>query len=422
MGMHISGERATRWRSAEQERSARRFVQRNAKNMLRIHRPEQSAEPLPLKQAAGAESMSHPGRGDHRTPSPVVSPVLLSDLLNAFYARSADAKTESSWSGYRTLVRYWETHHKGPGPDVRSLSVDDLQDFFASVNVWRSRRSWVKNRDLLFALLKSGCRRTLDNKKGSDNPELQTDQLPVWDPPRDRWFRDRDDQLPPVAQRGGHRKRKLSVMTADEFGSVLDAVRHSDADFLTPAWWYPFFGLLWFAGPRIEDMWRYRWEEGRLCVSVDRRVIEFTETKAGGESVVPLPSWLVSQFARLRQSQQANAGDLVFANVAGGEPTPHRLAAGHVQNSSRKFRPAYKRIWTDAGVPLRHPHEMRAQCISLWFKHAPKYRFAATGHQPPKSDVQASNYLIFDDDFRDAAESFPAPDAVVLDARQRRLF
>lgn len=380
-----------------------------APSFLRVFSPDSvpvTHQGSPVAVAAGAESFQPI---DTRSTRPGVAMVRLSDLYDSWHTRAADSKTESSWSGYRTLLRHWSAHHGGPGPDVRQITEPDLLSFFESVEAWNSRRSWKKNRDLLFALLKSGCPRTNDNRDGTrEDPPLQLDALPVLELPRDRWFRDRDDKRPPAKRRGGHRSRKLPVMTPEQFGDVLNATRD---DVCSRLWWISFLSFVWFCGPRLRDVWRYRWTDGRQLIDLDRQVAEFTETKSGGESIVPLPSWLLFLFGELHSAQNAEPGDPVFVCDPRTKPDAgrHRLSRGDAANETRAFRPSYKATFLRAGVPLRQPHELRANAQSLWFKHSEKYRFAATGHQPPSDDVQLRHYIRLDDDFAAAAESFPFP-------------
>jgi len=52
---------------------------------------------------------------------------------------------------------------------------------------------------------------------------------------------------------------------------------------------------------------------------------------------------------------------------------------------------------------------MRAASITYWTQHAPEYRFAVTGHKPPRGDTQLRSYVILDEKFYQAAEAFPYP-------------
>jgi len=344
-----------------------------------------------------------------------VAAVSLRQLLDELYLRRAADKCDSTWSGYRTLVDRWERFHDGPGPDCRKLDAHQLRRFFEGVDEWRSPRSWQKNANWLSALLKSGCPQTMSNRNGVPPGEpvrLDFDRLPVFELPRDRWFRDRLNRLPPTTERGGHRRRRLPLISVDEFGRVLDAC--DGVEFLTPEFWRCLLSWIWFAGTRFTDIWSYRWDSGVSHVSIVQRLHSFTETKTGGTSDVPLPSWLLSQLETLRTLQGGDrAGLPVFSSSRqerddrGGYVCPR----GDWTNRGRRFSPAWSGIFERADVPLRKPHELRAACVSYWFKHAPNYRFAATGHAPPSGDVQLRNYVILDDQFRDVAESFPFPDA-----------
>lgn len=334
-------------------------------------------------------------------------PVYLSQLLAAYYERAADAKCESSWSGYRTLVRKWEAFHDGDGPPVQQLTADRLQAFFEGVSEWRSERSWVRNRDLLFKLFKTACRQTIDNVDGlTVSPILSVDALPVWSIPRGRWFRDRADKTSQSTEkRGGHKKRKLELLKLDEFGAVLAACDH--VSWMSPPWWKAWLSLIWFCGLRFEDSFRLQWASGPLHVNLSRRVLDMTETKCGGDIAVPLPSWLLQLLESLHD--ESRIGLPVFTAASRKTATAMLASRSDISNRERFFGPQYREIWTRAGVELRQPHEVRGVCISRWLKHDARYRFAVTGHKPPKADVQLNHYVTLDDEFRQSCESFPFP-------------
>jgi len=365
-------------------------------------------------------------QADHRISSPVVKssePLYLADLLKACFSCHASHRTAASWSGYRTLVTKWTAFWEGNGPDLKSLTGEDLQQFFEGVLVWQSERSWRKNCDLLFKLLKTACPLTISNREGrkSDAP-LSIDTLPVWELPRDRWFRDRQttqattqaiDGNQPAETTGktsrnecGHRRRNLPLLTIGEFGSVLTACK--GATFMDPIWWECFFCHVWFNGPRWADMWRFRWNDPLALLAIDMKhqTFRFTETKAGGDGQVPIPSWLYGRLSLLMLAQPKSASVYVAAK---GTESQYAISTSDTANRERRWKPEYEAIWARAGVTLRKPHELRGVSISYWFKHAPKYRFAATGHSPPAGDVQLRNYVTLDEEFRAAAESFPFP-------------
>lgn len=338
-------------------------------------------------------------------------PVSLKQVFESAYERNRNDCTDSSWSGYRTLLAKWTRFWCGRGPDLRKLTAEHIQDFFEGVDEWRTERSWIKNSDLLFALLKSACPLSVDNKRGmKTNALLTVEGLPVWSPPRDRWFRDRAKSQTEETDdgRGGHKRCNLPLLTVAEFGKLLTACK--SATFLDPLWWECWFCQLWFHGPRWADFWRYTWgthdSKQTLRIDLKSATIHVTETKAGGNGTCPLPSWLLGRLSLLKSKQNAADGDLVYV----GSGSPFVMTPGDAQNRERRWRPQFLAIWEAAGVPVRNPHQMRGVAISHWIKHAPIYRFAAIGHSPPKGDTQLRNYATFDADFQAAAESFPFPD------------
>lgn len=361
-----------------------------------------------------------PDQKDARTTSPGVNQIAtLRQVYDDLYNRAKNDKAESSWSGYRTLLRYWERSHGCSGPCVTAINEDVLQTFFESVPEWHSERSWQRNRDLLFALLKSCCVESPDNVFGrkKDQAILSRDDLPLWRLPKARWFRDRPKtDVKGKQKRGGHRKRKIPLLKVEEFGRVLKAC--DDVEFMDPLWWKTWLSLLWYNGPRFEDSLKYQWDEGQLHFDLQNRLLDFTETKCGGNSGIPMPSWLADLLTELRESQAEGAsGDFVFALGPGEKWSRHqtpdfRLTRGDLSNRHRRLDPEYVAIWKRAGVPVRHPHELRSVAITYWSQHAPEYRFAATGHAPPKGDTQLRSYVILDDKFYQAAETFPYPDSV----------
>lgn len=354
---------------------------------------------------------------DVRMNSPGVrpaEPVYLQRVLELCFERHSADCTDSSWSGYRTLVKKWNAYWSGRGPDLRNLTRDHLQAFFEGVEEWHSERSWNKNRDLLYKLLKSACPLSIENDKGMERGALlQKESLPVWEVPRDRWFVDREATAETESEHnGGHRPCQLPLLTSAELGKILTACK--SATFLDPLWWECWFCQVWFHGPRWQDFWRFNWNghesKSRLRIDLKSATIHVKETKAGGNGTCPMPSWLFGRLALLKSKQNAVNGDLVYVAKAGSAETLFAISPGDAQNRERRFRPQYMAIWEAAGVPVRHPHQMRGVAISNWISHAPTYRFAAIGHSPPKSDVQLRNYATFDQKFIDAAETFPFPD------------
>ena len=341
-------------------------------------------------------------------------PLSLKAVFQSCYERNRNDCTESSWSGYRTLLQKWTRFWCGRGPDLRFLTAEHIQEFFEGVEEWRTERSWVKNADLLFALLKSACPLTVENKPGmKEDALLSVDSLPVWNPPRDRWFRDRAKAaVEPDDSRGGHKRSNLPLLTVAEFGKLLTACK--SATFLDPLWWECWFCQLWFHGPRWADFWRYTWNthdaEAALRIDLKSATIHVTETKAGGNGTCPMPSWLLGRLSLLKHHQKASDGDLVYVAGRRQPETPWRLPAGDAANRERRWAPQFDAIWNAAGIMKRNPHQLRGVAISYWVKHAPIYRFAAIGHAPPKGDTQLRNYATFDEDFQKAAESFPFPE------------
>lgn len=321
---------------------------------------------------------------------PGVSPTTLGEVLTSFHQRTRADRTESSWSGYRTLLKYWTRHHRGgDGPPVNQVTAHTLQEFFEATPEWGSRRSWVKNRDLLYALLKSACPQTVTNPDGlpADQAALQIDALPIWSPPKDRWFRDRS----PSTQKksGGHRPSQLPLLTVEEFQLVIDAA--------PSLWWRTFLLFLWLYGQRLRDQLSFVYsvdQSRKLRIDLDNRVIAFTETKGGGRGLVPLHFRLAELLTELRASE-THGTDSVWH-------LPDKA------NLNRRFYPEFKAIWTAAGVPLRMPHQMRGVAVSNCFAHAPQYRHALTGHST-SGDVQLRHYIQCDERFREAVDTLPCP-------------
>jgi hypothetical protein len=395
---------------------------------LRVYNPDDKSQPVIQPKADALDDsaldtiakklhllMSGSG-ADARTVSPGVSyqqPIVLKQVFESAYGRNRNDCTDSSWSGYRTLLQKWTTFWCGRGPDLRVLTSEHIQDFFEGVEEWRTERSWVKNCDLFFALLKSACPLTVDNKRGmKQDAWLSIDKLPVWDPPRDRWFRDRKKSAIEDTGRGGHKRCNLPLLTVSEFGQILTACE--SATYLNPLWWKCWFSQLWYHGPRWADFWRYTWNshisQGCLRLDLKSSTIHVTETKAGGNGTCPMPSWLLSQFRQLKSAQSAADGDLVYISRPGEPVSQFRMSTGDAQNRERHWLPEFTAIWDRAGIPMRKPHQLRGVAISNWLKHAPIYRFSAIGHAPPKTDTQLRNYATFDEDFQRAAESYPFPD------------
>ena len=359
---------------------------------------------------------------DTRTNDPGVratEPTYLPAVLESCFTRFSSHRGQGSWSGYRTLVKYWQRHFGGNGPDLRTLTSDHIQAFFEAVPEWQSERSWRKNSDLLYKLLKTACPLTITNKEGlrKDAP-LTIDSLPVWDMPRERWFRDRASGgcQPAGTKRSncGHRRRNLPLLTIAELGGILTACK--SVAFMDPIWWETVISHIFFKGDRWEDLWRYRWNDATALQSIDlkRAAFHFTETKKGGTSDVPIPSWLLGRLSILKLNQPTGTEYVYVAPQATGSrfavESDFAIARSDTKNRERRFKPEYEGIFARAGVEIRKPHELRGVAISYWFKHAPKYRFAATGHSPPAGDVQLKNYITLDEDFRQAVETFPFPD------------
>ena len=139
-----------------------------------------------------------------------------------------------------------------------------------------------------------------------------------------------------------------------------------------------------------------------------------TETKKGNKADVPIPSWLLGRLSILKSNQPPGTDHVYVASKKTDSrlyvKSPFAISRTDVGNRNRAFNPEYKAIFARAGVELRKPHEIRGDGISQWFKHAYKYRCAATGHSPPSGDVQLLNYVRLDEDFRKAVETFPFPD------------
>ena len=349
--------------------------------------------------------------------APIDTPTL-PELFDLFQARTDDDKTPQSWSSFRTLIRYWRNHHGDDGPPSHEITTDTLSTFFRNVAAWQTRRSWEKYRDCVCQILNSACPATIDNPGGMPAAAsiLQRDTLPVWRIPKPRWFRDRNQTNPDNPQRiGGHKKRNIPLLSVDEFGALLTACDYSE--YMRPIWWKTWLSLLWFNGPRFHDSLAYRYDCGPLHIDTEHRILDFTESKCGGATAVPIPSFLADLFAELRTSQGNPPANSTALTAQPGSrhyysadtPPEYSLPRGDLTNQTRRLKPEWCRLFALAGVPLRHPHEMREVAVSNWFKHAPKYRFAAIGHKPPKSDTQLRNYNILDDDFRAAADAYPYP-------------
>lgn len=406
----------------QRRRSGQGLPDSGAARRLAVEEKQASQAADPASDAALVERLAariaeHMSGSEVRTPSPDLRNdrmISLKEVLESCVERNRNACTEASWSGYRTLVAKWTRFWCGRGPDLRFLTAEHIQEFFEGVEEWKSERSWRKNADLLFALLKSACPLTVQNTRGmKEDAWLSIERLPVWSPPRDRWFRDRAKEYSDKESRGGHRRCSLPLLTVQEFSQILDACK--GAEFLDPLWWEVWFCQLWYHGPRWQDFWRYQWGnhdlQADLRVDLHSATIHVTETKAGGNGTCPMPSWLRSRFAKLRSAQQAADGERVYLNAVDQPESEYRLNPGDAQNRERRWRAQYLQIWESAGVPVRNPHQMRGVAISYWIKHAPIYRFAAIGHAPPKGDTQLRNYATFDADFQRAAEAFPFPES-----------
>jgi len=202
-------------------------------------------KPSPEPTASSPRLSVIPESVDTRTASPGVNQIVtLRQFYTDLYSRAKDTKSKGSWSGYRTLLRYWERYHSSQengdesgGLCVVTIDKEALQAFFESVPEWQSERSWQGNRDLMFAPLKSCCVESQDNPFGRSRQEaiISRDDLPMWKLPPSRWFRDRPKAEAKASQkRGGHRRRRIPLLKVEEFGHVLKSCE--DVEFMHPLW------------------------------------------------------------------------------------------------------------------------------------------------------------------------------------------
>jgi integrase len=331
--------------------------------------------------------------------APVVTSWPLRACLESDVMRNGPCRSGSSWGLYRTLVRHWEAAWNGPGPDCRSLTGEQIHEGFLRVDAWTSQRSWQKNRDYLFCLLKSCCRQSLGNKRGIPADQaapLEALNLPIWDVPPKAWFRSRPKS---TTRHAGHRPSSLPLLTVEELDRVMLAAGGTD----DPLYWRVLIAWLWFCGMRIRDAiaaltWRDSIDDDG--VDLANRLLHFTESKCGGALDVPIPEYLCIGLAALKERQPRS--------IEGPGRSPRFVfwRSSNWKNLSRWFYPTWKLIWQRAGVPCRMPHQMRGVCISWWLVEAEKYRKLVTGHSLG-NDVQMQRYATFGDDFRRAAENHP---------------
>ncbi len=371
---------------------------------------------------AESESRSDSATDEYRISNPVLksdsgsagdSPSrawTLRECLEADFSRNQQRR--ASWQDYRTLVKKWEAAWGGGGPDMRSVTPAQLQQGFDSIKEWTSYRSWEKNRDQLFALLKSSCRQTQRNPLGVPKPEvapLSEDDLPVWSLPPKEWFRGR---AKPAKRHPGHRPCSLQLLSQEEFDRVLTAAS-AEHD---PLYWRTLLGWCWFTAMRIrQTLHELTWRETSEGDGVDlaNRLLHTQESKCGGALDVPLPDWLLAGLSALKARRLTQKELFPGASM----PKPAQDAQERCvfwrrpnwKNLDRWFYPTWDAIWERAGVPVRMPHQMRGVAISWWIAGKDeKYRKLITGHSLG-NDVQMKVYATFGADFRRAADEHPRP-------------
>lgn len=371
--------------------------------------------------------------GDNRILHPVVydSDTLSTDpdestdctlraAFEAFHARS-DQHGDRNWADHRTLIRRWESVWDGPGPSIDRLTAADVRSFFERVPGWHQQRTWEKYRGHLYQILRASCPASYDNMDGWIESEgaapLTMNRLPAFRLPSDRWFNKRKRTQPQRA--GGRTNRQMPVITTEECGRLLDAM--GDAQWMRPELWRCWFSHVWINGPRPTHSLTYTWDTGSSCFDFDLKVLHFQEDKKLNQSHMWMPSWLESAALALRTKQGGErSGEPCYTFDAGAKRfngTPDFIIPrGDVSNTNRRFRKEYRRFFEVAEVAFRDLHDLHQNAVNLWIDHAPMYRFAAIGHQTPKTDVQLRNYHVpLNDTYRKAVETFPFPDSYRTD-------
>ena len=246
---------------------------------------------------------------------------------------------------------------------MRDLTAEHLAGFFESVDAWRSATSWSRNRMQLFALLKATCKQSLTNPSGPPAGYLfrSTDELPIWQIPPGRWFRDREQrkvsgpqQTPTNGRHGGHSPFEGDLLTFAEFRQVLAACQHTDA----PLFWRTLIAWVITYASRRGDFLTMTWD----AIDFEHGQFRLRETKGGGLIVAPLADQFVLPLHQLRES-----------NVIG----PFVRKTNHLD---RWFYPVWNQIWELAGVARRTPHQLRDESSNWWNEHNRTWGDLITGH------------------------------------------
>ena len=319
--------------------------------------------------------------------------------------RDAFERLESlcDWSAgtvgnYQSLLRQWESRHKGqPGPDVREVSEDEWVAFLMAVPQWSQQATREKHAGNLQKLLTSlGCR-TSAAKFGMQPGTQILDQVPVLVLPQ----KTRERATTQV-----WRYQTVDVAAMSRLYAAagrlpgLDRIR-----------WQGLLALLWFCGPRRTDTLLMPWE----AVDFDHRVLAYIESKEQHRvGPLPLPRWMISH---LKALQTAGFADTLFG-----------FTTSDVTNACDDIYPTLYRIYRQAGVEVlrsstgtrRQPfHGLRSACVTNWRGHAPDLQKFVTGHSQG-SDISAAVYDRVGPRLKKAVETLPVPDAFRTQVRVRR--
>ena len=334
-----------------------------------IQPPQPVAQPASPASIASARSHDEPAFGFGRpTRFPAANAErperlqTLRRLMVGYYRRQSANKSTATWQQYLTILRKWESHHDGRGPDLRQLTAPQIEAFFRAERAWQSRQSWVRNRTQFFALLKACCRQTVSNPSGLAMGWLfhSVDELPIWEVPPARWFRDRAREqarmpAPPTNGRhGGHMPFDGDLLTFAELQRVLRA-----CDLVKdPLWWRTLIAWVMTYASRRGDFLTIEWS----AIDFEQRQFKLRETKGGGLIVAPLA---IRFLEPLHQLQRDNP-------VGPWHRKPNHL--------DRWFYPTWNNIWELAGVPRRTPHQLRDECSNWWNEHDRNWGDLITGH------------------------------------------
>lgn len=332
----------------------------------------------------------HAETPDYRMRGPVVpscgpsgSPTL-GEVYRQFRSQTGDRKSARTWEGYEDLLRAWEKFHSGPGPGVRSIDDAALRAFFEGQPAW-GRRSWQKYCAYFSAILKSVTVRSDRNRSGPPPGEELLSTLPYLEIPSPRWFAARG--------RGQRKKKRIDLLTADEFSRVLAACAATEHPRpRAPLFWRFLHSWIWVHGFRLRDALTLPWS----AINLAERRLDFVESKRANYLAVPMHPRIVALLEEIRRETE------------GGERVlwPPK---SYLSNAHRWFYPRWRAIWQRAGVDLHNPHELRSASITHWKEHSPAWWKHATGHSLG-GDVREQHYVLRGaPSFREAVEAYPLP-------------